>query len=58
MCVCRYAMYVCMYIGLRCMYVCIYIYMYTKVSSYLAQYPVCRTDQSTLHFTPGGRPVH
>ena len=37
-------------IGMRCLYVG--IYMYTKVSSYLAQYPVCRTDQSTLHCTP------
>ena len=31
MCVCRYAMYVCMYIGLRCMYVYIYIYIYIYV---------------------------
>ena len=28
-----------------------------KVSSYIARYPVFRTAQSVLHFTPG-RPVH
>ena len=28
-----------------------------KVSSYIARYPVCRTAQSALHFTPG-RPVN
>ena len=44
-------MYVCMYVCMYAMYVCMYIYMYTKVSSYIAQYPACRTDQSTLHFT-------
>ena len=31
MCVCRYAMYVCMYVYRFAMYVCMYIYIYIYV---------------------------
>ena len=51
--VCMYVcMYICTYIRT---YVCVYLCMYVnkkKVCSYISLYPIRRTTQSALHFTP------
>ena len=45
-------MYVCMYVcTCMYMYVCMYV-LYVCMCSYITQYPVSWTTQSTLHFTP------